>query len=120
VSEVTIELRGLELFGHHGATEEERREGQRFLFDLELVLETQATETDSLAHTLDYRDAAALVREISDRRSYVLLEALAAACAEGLLQRFPVIQVAQVRVRKPDVVLEAPIEYSAATVERAR
>jgi dihydroneopterin aldolase len=120
VSEVTVELRGLELFGYHGATEEERRDGQRFLFDVELLLETRATETDALAHTLDYRDAAALVREISDRRPYVLLEALAAACAEGLLQRFPVIQVARVRIRKPDVVLDDPVEFSAALVERAR
>lgn len=120
MSDVRVELRGLEVFGYHGVTEEERREGQRFLFDLDLLLETRATETDSLAHTLDYRDAAVLVREISDRRSYVLLEALAAACAEGLLQRFPLIQVARVRVRKPDVVLDAPVEYSAATVERAR
>jgi len=120
VSEVTVELHGLELFGRHGATEEERREGQRFLFDLELLLDTRATETDALAHTLDYREAVALVREVSDRRPYVLLEALAAACADGLLQRFPLVQVARVRVRKPDVVLDAPVEFSAATVERSR
>jgi dihydroneopterin aldolase len=120
VSEVTVELHGLELFGYHGATEEERRDGQRFLFDVELLLETRATETDSLAHTLDYRDAAALVREVSDRRSYVLLEALAAACAETLLQRFPLVQASRVRVRKPDVELDDRVEYSAATVERSR
>ena len=38
VSAMRIELLGLELHGHHGVLEHERREGQRFLFDLELEL----------------------------------------------------------------------------------
>ena len=37
MSEVAIEVRGLELRGFHGALEEELREGQRFVFDVTLV-----------------------------------------------------------------------------------
>jgi len=119
MSSVAIELAGLELHGFHGATEEERRDGQRFLFDLELTVDAHATETDDLDDTVDYRDVVAAVREVSDARAYTLLEALAAATAETLLARFPVERV-RVRVRKPDVRLDAPVEHSAVTVERHR
>ena len=119
MSHVTIELAGLELHGFHGATEEERRDGQRFLFDVELVADARAEQTDELEDTVDYRDVVACVRAVNDAHVYTLLEALGAATAETLLARFPVVRV-RVRVRKPDVRLEAPIEHSAVTVERAR
>ena len=37
MTEVLIEVQGLELRGFHGALEEEQRIGQSFLFDVELV-----------------------------------------------------------------------------------
>ena len=57
------------------------------------------------------------IREVSDGQRYNLIEALAAAVADELLERFPVARV-RVRVRKPEVRLGAPVEWTAATVER--
>ena len=115
---VVVELGGLEIFGHHGVTEDERRAGQRFLYDVEYELE-HAPASDRLEDTVDYRDVAACVREISDARQFRLLEALAGAVADALLERFPAERV-RVRVRKPGVSLEVPVAYSAAAVERRR
>ena len=114
---VTVELRGLELHGHHGAEEEERRRGQRFLFDVWLDARGDAASSDRIEDAVDYREVVAAIREISDGRQFRLLEALAAAVAESLLARFDVAR-ARVRVRKPDVRLAAPVEYSAVSVER--
>ena len=55
------------------------------------------------------------MREISDARAYHLLEAFAAALADALVAGFPVSAV-RVRVRKPDVVLDPPVEYAAVSV----
>lgn len=110
----TIELRGLELHGRHGVLAHEREHGQRFLFDLEL--DVAAPERDAIDATVDYRDVAAVVREVSDGRDYVLLETLAAALAETLLDRFAASRV-RVRVRKPDVELDPPVAESAVSVE---
>ena len=96
---MTIELHGLELHGHHGVLEEERRAGQRFLFDVELEV-GEAGSADRIEDAVDYREVAACVREVSDGRAFDLLEALAAAVADELLARFPVERA--VRVRKPD------------------
>jgi 7,8-dihydroneopterin aldolase/epimerase/oxygenase len=119
VSEVIIEVRGLELRGYHGALEEEQRTGQRFVFDVRLVAHDAGVRSDQLADTVDYTAVVARIREVSGERRFNLIEALAAAVADDLLDHFPVSRV-RVRVRKPEVQLEAPAEYTAATVERSR
>ena len=117
---MTIELHGIELHGHHGVLEEERRDGQRFLVDVELDLEDErAAASDAIDDAVDYRAVVACVREVSDARAYRLLEALAAALADALLVAFPVAAV-RVRVRKPDVVLDPPVDHSAVRIERRR
>jgi dihydroneopterin aldolase len=45
------------------------------------------------------------------------VETLAAAVADAILDRFDVARV-RVRVRKPDVMLDPPVEHSAVTVDR--
>ena len=117
---MTIELHGIVLHGHHGVLEHERQEGQRFLVDLDLeVAETTAAETDRIEDAVDYRDVVASVVEVWDARAYTLLEALASALADALLDRFPLVRV-RVRVRKPDVELERPVDHAAVVVERLR
>jgi dihydroneopterin aldolase len=111
-----IEVRGLRVFGRHGVEEEEREQGQVFLFDLWLR-PLRAPVADRIADTVDYRGVAACVAEVCERRSLRLIESLAAAVADELLARFPLERV-RVRVRKPQVRLQPPAEYTAATVER--
>ena len=115
---LTIELRGLELRGRHGVLPEEARDGQRFLFDVELDVPAEpAAASDGIEDAVDYRAVAAAVRDVSDGRRFALLEALAVEVADELLRRFPAERV-RVRVRKPDVALDPPVEYSAVSVER--
>jgi dihydroneopterin aldolase len=115
---MTIELSGIELFGFHGVLERERAEGQRFLVDLELELgDATAASTDRIEDAVDYREVLATVMEVSDGRSYNLLEAFASSLAEALVSCFPLTR-ARVRVRKPDVVLARPLEHAAVVVER--
>ncbi len=113
-----VELAGLELHGHHGVTEEERERGQTFLFDVRLEV-GEAGLSDRLEDAVDYERVAELVREISDGRRFRLLEALAAAVADAIVDGFPV-ERARVRVRKPEVrPAGLDVEYSAATAERS-
>jgi 7,8-dihydroneopterin aldolase/epimerase/oxygenase len=110
-----IELHGLELHGYHGVLETEARAGQRFLFDV--WLETDQPAADRIEDAVDYREVAACVREVSDATRFQLLESLAAAVADELVSHFGVRRV-RVRVRKPDVRLDLPVEQAAVTVER--
>ena len=111
-----VELRGIELHGYHGVLEEERRDGQLFLYDVELEVGERGA-SDRIEDAIDYREVAATVRELNDRQ-FQLLEALASAVADALLERFPVEHV-KVRVRKPEVrPAGLTVEYSGVTVER--
>lgn len=119
MSEVMIDVEGLELAGFHGALPEERERGQRFLFDVQLVIHDAGVRSDQLADTVDYTAVVERVRSISDGARFNLIEALAAAVADDLLESFPVSRV-RVRVRKPEVKLSAPAAWTAATIERIR
>jgi dihydroneopterin aldolase len=117
---MTIELQGIELRAFHGVLDDERREGQRFLVDLELDLADEtAAATDAIEDAVDYRDVVETLVEVSDARAYHLLEAFATAIADALLARFSLSR-ARVRVRKPDVVLARPVDHAAVVVERRR
>ena len=113
-----VELAGLEVRGRHGVEEDERAREQPFLYDVRIELREPAD--DRIEETVDYHEVVEVVRSVSGSRSFSLLEALAAAVADGLVDRFPVIAQARVRVRKPEVRLGTPVEYAAATVERSR
>jgi dihydroneopterin aldolase len=72
---------------------------------------------DRLAGAVDYTEVAAAIREVNEQR-FDLLEALATAVADTLMERFQPTSV-QVRVRKPGVrPAGLTVEYSAVTVER--
>ena len=119
MSQMEIEIEGLELMGFHGATPREQEQGQRFLFDVWLVAHDAGVRSDHLDDTIDYTKVVACIQEISDARRFNLIEALAAAVADALVERFDVSSV-RVRVRKPEVRLDAPAAYTAATIERSR
>jgi dihydroneopterin aldolase len=115
---VMVELYGLEIEGAHGVEEEERRHPQPFLYDLWLEV-PDAAASDRLEDTVDYREVARCVREISEGRQFSLLEAMAAAVADALIGQFE-LEGVRVRVRKPTVRLETSVEWTAASVERRR
>jgi dihydroneopterin aldolase len=108
-----VELYALELHGFHGVLEEEKRDGQRFLYDLWLDVGERG-RSDRIEDAVDYREVVACVGEVNER-PHDLLEALAADVADELMRRFGLAGV-RVRVRKPEVGL--PVDFSAAAVER--
>jgi dihydroneopterin aldolase len=108
-----IELTGLELRGFHGVLDDERRDGQRFRFDV--VAELAEPAEDDIDAAVDYRDVAACIRDVSDGQAFQLLETLAAAVADELRRRFALERV-EVRVGKPDLELEGG--HAAIVVER--
>ena len=117
---MTVELLGLVVFGHHGYLEEERRLGQRFLVDLWVDVEGSGSASDRIEETVDYRRLAGVVREVFAGPERLLLESLAGTVADRLLASSGRIERVRVRVRKPDVVLDPPVEHAAVILERAR
>ena len=60
-----IVLTGLRAVGYHGVFEHERRDGQEFVVDVVLHVDTHvAAETDDLVHTINYADVAEKVHAL--------------------------------------------------------
>lgn len=82
-------IRELELDAHIGAYEEERRAPQTLQFDLEIgTSRNRACLTDRLADTIDYAQVVSAIRALLARRRFHLLEALAEAVAQLVLEEF--------------------------------
>jgi dihydroneopterin aldolase len=97
----TVELRGIRVFGRHGANPGERDVPQPFDIDVAAELDLRAARSgDALADTLDYdalhRRIVALVRETS----YALLERLGADILAAVLADERV-ERARVSIAKP-------------------
>lgn len=115
-----ILITGISFYGHHGAREEERVLGQRFLVDVELILDLRpAGGSDDLALTVDYADVVKRVTAIGRTRRFHLLEALAEALAVELLERFRVEEV-RVRVMKSSLPLEDCVGSAGVEIVRRR
>jgi dihydroneopterin aldolase len=120
--ELTDELtvRGIECFGHHGVLEFERREGQTFVIDLTLGIDTApAAASDDLRDTVDYGSLVASVQAAVETDPVDLIETLAQRIA-GVCLSDDRVEWASVTVHKPDAPIEATFTDVALTITRKR
>ena len=111
-----VELRGLSIFTHHGATDAEQEIGQRLEFDLSFdVPDCDAVVTDRLEDTVDYAEVCDIVALAATERSYRTLERLCQVVGERLIERFGCESV-RVRAAKPEPPLSYAVEEAAVEV----
>lgn len=111
-------LAGMQFYGRHGVFPEEKAMGQKFIIDVELSLDLKrAGLTDDLAHTPNYADIYALIKNITTVRSFNLIEALAEAIAQDILASYRVEQVV-VRVKKPHAPISGIFDYMGCEIVR--
>jgi dihydroneopterin aldolase len=118
--EATIEIAGLSVFAHHGATEAEQRTGQRFSLDIRIEADVAGARSDKLAETVDYSDVVAVAQAAFLERRFNLIEAAAAHVAGMIVARFSQVARVRVTVRKPSAPVPAVVDFVSATVERKR
>ncbi len=113
-------MRGLVFRGHHGVFESERRDGQDFLVDLELGIDsTTAAATDDLRDTVDYGTLVDEVRVAVEDDPVDLIETLAQRLADVCLAHSGV-QSVEVTVHKPHAPIPATFADVALTIHRSR
>lgn len=96
-----IHLTKICCYGYTGYLPEEQVLGQRFEVDLKLSLDLSvAGKSDAIEDTLDYRSIISSVQQLVKTSKFALVERLATAIAESILEYDEVAQV-QVRLSKP-------------------
>lgn len=115
-----IALRGLRAFGYHGVLPEERREGQRFVIDAVLSVDTRAAAaSDDLADTVDYGGLAKQLRAAVESDPVDLIETLAQRLADLCLASERVLAV-EITVHKPEAPTGVDIDDVTITINRDR
>ena len=113
-------IRGLEIFAHHGVFDFERRDGQIFVIDLDLELDTRgAAASDDLSDTLDYGSLVARVETAAKQDPVDLIETLAQRIADVCLE-YTMVERVEVTVHKPQAPIQATFADVALSINRSR
>lgn len=116
-----IVVRGLAGLGHHGVLEFERAQGQPFVIDVALHLDTRtAAAGDDLTATVHYGELAEELLAILTGEPVDLLETLAQRLADACLARSERIAAVDLVVHKPQAPIPAHFEDVELVIRRTR
>ena len=109
-----IHLNEMVFYGYHGVHPEERKLGQRFVVNLIIVTKRDLDpKIHHLRDTVDYTKIYSEIRHTMEKKQFHLLEDCANEILETVMNNFPKIMEANVRIKKPSV----PINGSLGSVE---
>jgi dihydroneopterin aldolase len=115
-----ISLLGLRVRGRHGVYAHERLDGQDFVVDAVLGLDTRpAAAGDDLSHTVDYGVLAGRLAEVVSGEPVQLIETLAERLALTCLAE-PAVQEVEITVHKPQAPVAQPVQDVTVTIVRRR
>jgi len=114
-----IVLTGLRARGHHGVLGAERRDGQEFIVDVEVGLDTRAAAaSDDLSATVDYGALAQRLHDAIVSEPVDLIETLAQRLADVCLA--PPADWVTVTVHKPTAPIQVAFTDVSLTIHRSR
>jgi dihydroneopterin aldolase len=115
-----LAVHGIRATGYHGVFEHERRQGQEFVVDVTLGVDTRpAGAEDELAKTVDYGRLTLQIRKAIESDPVNLIETLANRVAERCLGD-PLVQWVEVTVHKPHAPIGVPFDDVTLTILRSR
>ncbi len=113
-------MRGLRVFAYHGVRDEERRDGQEFIIDAVVGLDTSlAAASDELGLTVDYAALAGRLVALATGPPVRLIETLAQRLAAACLSD-PLVQEVEITVHKPHAPLSHPFDDVTVAIRRVR
>lgn len=114
-----ITLTGLRVFGRHGVFDIEREQGQHFVIDVVLRLDTRdAARSDDVRDTAHYGEVAETISAIVSGEPVNLIETLAERIAFAVLADRRLAS-ARVTVHKPSAPIDAEFADVSVSIDRS-
>ena len=116
-----IIIKGLRLFAYHGVNQEEKEQGQDFVFDIVLSVNmNRACSSDNVEDTVSYAKVVKTVRRVFTAEKYDLIEKCADITAKAILEEYPAVFSVDLTLKKPHAPVKADFEYMAVNVIKNR
>ena len=116
-----ILIRDLKIFAFHGVNEEEKIDGQNFVFDIDLYVNmTKAFYSDNVEDTVSYAKVIKTVTRVFTAKKYDLLEKAAQITADAILDEYSDVSKVTVTLKKPEAPMKADFSYVGVQIERER
>ena len=109
-----ILIRDLKIFAYHGVNEEEKVNGQNFIFDIDLSVNMIK------ACTVSYAKVIKTVTRVFTAEKYNLLEKAAQITAEAILEEYQDVAKVELTLKKPEAPMKADFSYVGVKIERER
>ncbi len=110
-----IIIKKFNLFGYHGVKEIEKKNGQNFCYNIEILLNkdnflSEDKNEDYLENTLNYSTVIKLVKDINNNRRFNLLETMAQTIADRIFEISPLVEKVSVRIEKTSPPIKENLE----------
>ena len=116
-----ILVRGLKIFAYHGVNEEEKIDGQNFIFDIDAFVDVSLPcVSDNVDDTVSYAKIIKETTRIFTSQKDDLLERAAQRVADGLFESFDKIQSLRILLKKPEAPIKADFDYVGVEIYRNR
>ena len=107
-----IRLHNAVFYAYHGVLLDEQNLGGKFEVDVDLYCDlSRGAKSDHLDDTVNYERVYDCIRILVMEKKHLLLESLASAIGNGILENFSKVQSVTVRVRKPSAPVKGVIDY---------
>ena len=116
-----IILKNLRCHGRVGVLEEEKRLGQTFLVNIEMMVDlAPAGRSDDLKLSVNYAEVFELAKTLIGASRCDLIETYGEQLAGEILSRYEIVSRVIVQVEKPDAPIEGEFESVGVVIDRSR
>lgn len=116
-----ILIRDLKIFAYHGVNPEEKRDGQNFVFDVDLYVNiTKACHSDDVEDTVSYAKVIKTITRVFTAEKYDLLERAAQITANAILNEYAEVSRVDITLKKPEAPMKADFGWVGVQISRER
>ena len=116
-----ISIKNLKVFAYHGVLPEEKRKGQYFYLDIDLIGDFLIPcLSDRVEDTVNYDEVCNCAYRAMTENTFDLIERAAQVVCDTVLREFDRVSEVEVTLKKPHAPVSRDIDYAAVTIRRGR
>lgn len=116
-----ILIRNLKIFAYHGVMDEEKANGQHFIFDVDAFVDiSKPCKSDNVEDTVNYALMVECITQTFTAQKDNLIERAAERVAKALFESFERISELKILLKKPEAPINSDFDWVGVEIHRKR